>query len=437
MDINTDTEKNIVTQKIRKKMRFLVLVVGFVIATLFSIIFAYLYRPIFSFFDFLPDLSISAILSFTFVIALLGLYLLITSSKQTIRIIEDYNLRLDRLLNITKDLREEVHSDILFEKIMDYAVSVTNSEAGALLLKDNNNELTFKIVKGKKTFPLIGPTVKIGSGLTGWAAEKGMAICIDDASKDDRFNPVFDGLAGYEPKTIMCVPLKTKEHVIGVLTLLDKKDGHHYRSRDEEIITYLADQAASSILKTQFLEDQKNYEIHLTEMLLEAIDFQLSDKKGHSRRVALYGNIMAKALNMPEKSQKKLYFASLLHDVGFLKMHSDVVFSKEELMRHPVIGYEMIKPINFYADIAPIILHHHERYDGYGYPSRLKGEEIPLAARIISIAEAFDAMTSDTSYKIPVSFEDALDEMRRNAGTQFDPDLIQIFIANILPKHVQ
>jgi HD-GYP domain-containing protein (c-di-GMP phosphodiesterase class II) len=235
----------------------------------------------------------------------------------------------------------------------------------------------------------------------------------------------------------MCIPLKAKEKVIGVLVLLNKKNEHPYRSRDEEIITYLADQAAISILKTTFIEDQKNYEIHLTEILLEAIDSQLSDKEGHSKRVARYSNIMGKALHIAEEAQRRLYMASLLHDVGFLKMRTSDAYNKEELMRHPVVGYEMIKPINFYADIAPYILHHHERYDGFGYPSQLKGEEIPLVARIISIAEAFDVMTSAMSYKIPIRFEDALEELRENAGTQFDPDLVKIFVENITHKQTQ
>lgn len=433
----SEASKNTIIQEIGNKIRVLILVVGFVIAVLFSIVFALLYDPISTFFDFFPDLSISVIIAFTFILALIGLYLLITSSRQTLRIISDYSLRLDRLLNITKDLREEVYGDILLEKIMDYALSITYSDAGSLLLMDDNKKLVFRIVRGEKHAPLLGTAVEAGKGLTGWAAEKGLTVRIDNASKDERFNPDFDALTGFVTKSIMCVPLKTKERVIGVLVLLNKKDGHPYRTRDEEIITYLADQAANSILKTQFLEDQKNYEIHLTEILLEAIDFQISDKRGHSRRVARYSNIIAKVLNMPEEARKKLHFASLLHDVGFLKMHSDDVFNKEELMQHPVVGYEMIKPINFYADIAPIILHHHERYDGYGYPSKLKGDDIPLDARIISIAEAFDAMTSETSYKIPVSFEDALDEIQRNAGTQFDPDLVRAFIANISPKHAQ
>ena len=341
------------------------------------------------------------------------------------------------MLHITKDLREEIYGDILLEKIMDYALSITSSDAGSLLLMESGNNLVFKILRGEQASQLMGTTVEAGKGLTGWAAEKGLPVRIDDVSKDDRFSPEFDALTGYKTKSIMCVPLKIKGKVTGVLVLLNRKGGYPYRLRDEEIITYLADQAAISIMKTKFVEDQKNYEIHLTEILLEAIDSQLSDKIGHSKRVARYSNIMGKALNIAEEAQRRLYFASLLHDVGFLKMRTSDVFNKEEFMRHPAVGYEMIKPINFYSDIAPYILHHHERYDGYGYPSQLKGEEIPLGARIISISEAFDAMTSPTSYKIPISFEDAVEELNKNAGTQFDPDLVKVFVANITKKHTQ
>jgi len=437
MIASIDTVKISVIHEIKKKIRLIILTASFVIVTLFGIIFANLYKKVFPFLDFFSELPIAVVIIFTLILSFLGLYLSITISRQTLRIIQDYGLRLDRLLNITKDLREEIHGDILLEKIMDSALSITNSEAGSLLLMEDGNKLVFKILRGEQAAKLQGTSLILGEGLTGWAAEKGLPIRIDNVAKDNRFSPEHDALTGYEARSIMCIPLKAKEKVIGVLVLLNKKGGNPYRQRDEEIIMYLADQAATSILKTRFIEDQRNYEIHVTEILLEAIDSQLSDKKGHSKRVARYSNIMGKALNIAEEAQRRLYFASLLHDVGFLKMPTSDVYSKEELMSHPVVGYEMIKPINFYADIAPYILHHHERHDGYGYPSGLKGGEIPLVSRIISIAEAFDAMTSATSYKIPISFEDALEELKNNAGTQFDPDLVKIFVGNITPKHTQ
>lgn len=421
---------NSVIHEINRKFRLSFSIVSFVIVTLFAVIIRYVFEPLADYLSFLPNTSVTVIIGIVFFLTLLGLFLFLRISKQVIRIIKDYSNRLERILSITSDLREEVYGDILLEKIADAAKSMTHSDAASILMLDKDN-LVFKVAKGKEAAGLAGTVVEKGKGIAGWVAENGMPLRISDVSKDNRFDPTVDVLSVHEANSVLCVPLKTRSGIIGVLELLNGKKAHPYRGRDEEIIMYLAEQAAISIIETQFVEDQKNYEIHITEMLLEAIDFHMPEKKGHSRRVARYSNIIAKSLDMPEKAKKRLYFASLLHDVGFLKIHADNSFKKEEFIKHPVVGYEMIKPINFYTDIAPFILHHHERYDGFGYPSKLKGEGIPLEARVISIAEAFDAMISKTSYRVPLSLSLAVEELKRNAGTQFDPELVKAFISNL------
>ncbi len=426
---------NSVVQEISRKFRLSISVVAFVIITLFAVIVRYVLAPAPAIQDLLPDVSLKVIIGICLFLSLVGLYYSVSISKQVLRIVKDYGNRIDRILGITSDLREEIYGDILLEKIMEYALAITNSQAGSILLADSE-VLVFKIVKGEKAEQLVGTTVEKGKGISGWVAQTGKAVRITDVSRDERYNHAIDSMTGFETKSVLCVPLKTKSGVIGVLELLNKEGGYAYRERDEEVITYLAEQAAISIIKTKFVEDQKNYQIHLTEMLLEAIDFHIPEKRGHSKRVARYSNIIARGINMPEDEKKRLYFASLLHDVGFLKIHSDEAFRKEEFMRHPSVGYEMIRPINFYEDIALFILHHHERYDGYGYPSKLRGEGIPLEARIIAIAEAFDAMVSTTSYRVPVSFQEAVEELKRKAGTQFDQELVEIFVNNIEPQHV-
>ena len=369
-------------------------------------------------------------------LALIGLYLFIRMSRQVVRIIHDYSSKLEQLLSITRDLREEIYGDILLEKILDNAMAITNADAGSILLCEGE-KLVFKIVRGEKASQLVGTTVDTGKGITGWVADTGQTARLLDVASDGRFNADIDVLTGYETKSLLCIPLVARSAVIGVIELLNKKDGHPFRKRDEEVISYLAGQAAISIIRTRFYEDQKNYEIHLTEMLLESIDVHIIEKRGHSRRVARYSNIMAKGLNMTEDRKRRLYFAALLHDVGFMKINSEETFRKDEFMRHPSIGYEMIKPITFYADIATFILHHHERYDGQGYPAELKGEEIPLEARIIAIAEAFDAMVSPTSYKVPISSGEAILELRHKAGTQFDRELVEIFTTNIDTQQIK
>lgn len=428
---------NTIILQIRQRILTVNIIVSAVILSCLVIFLRYAFPPVIPFISYLPDVSASFVLGAIFFLSVIGLYLSMQLSRNTIRIIRDYSNRLERMLSITRDLREEIYGDILLEKIMDYALSITNSPAGSLLLLDEKRRLIFKIVRGEKASQLLGTEVELGKGIMGSVALEGKSFRLGNVKGNETFNPQYDTMTGFETKSILCVPLKTKSGVIGVLTVLNKEGGHPYRQRDEDILSYLAEQATISILKTKFAEDQKNYEIHLTDLLLETIDFQQPQKKGHALRVARYSNVLANALDMSMEEKKRLYFACLLHDVGFLKIDLDEAYKRDVFMQHPVIGYEMIEPITFYAEIAPFIRHHHQHYDGNGYPQpKLRGEDIPLEARIIAIAESFDAMTSTLSYKVPVSYEDALAELKKRAGTQFDPGLVDLFVRNITPEHM-
>jgi putative nucleotidyltransferase with HDIG domain len=295
------------------------------------------------------------------------------------------------------------------------------------------------MMKGIENSRLLGSSIPKSHSITGLVIENGNIIRVNDVKKDSRFDPKTDNIKGYGIKSVLCAPLKLSSGTIGTLELFNKKDGA-FSSEDEELISYFADQASISIARAKFYEDQKNYEIHLTDILLNTIDSH-PEKHGHSLRVAKYSLLIANAINLSEDQKKRLHRASLLHDIGFIKMKA--VLSKEEYKTHSQIGYEMLQPINFYSDFISIILHHHERYDGKGYPSGLKGEDIPLESRIIAIVEAFDAMVSENSYKYigemisddaksPLTrFYTAIEELKNNAGTQFDPKLVEAFVNNI------
>ncbi len=429
-----DKERRPFIAEIKEKIRLLNSIAAFIVITLLAVILRYLFKPISDVLDFLPDISVTLIIIIVVILTIIGFYMWAVVSRRIIARIEKYRNRLDQMFAVTQDLREEIYGDILLSKIMDHSLSITQSDAGAIFLIENDT-LVFKIVKGEKSDELLGRVVPKGKGIAGWVAANSQPLIIADVKSDERFDPEVDVLTGHETKSVLCVPLRTKAGVEGVIELNKKDD--HYSLRDVELITYLGDQAAASLVQARFREDQKNYEIHVTDMLLDAIDFQIPEKKGHSRRVAKYSNILAKAINMPEEKRQRLYVAALLHDVGFLRIKTEDTYSREDFKQHPVIGDEMIRPINFYADVAPFILYHHERYDGYGYPAKLKGDAIPIESRIIAVAEAFDAMVSETSYKVPLSFDAAIEELQRNAGTQFDFWLVDVFVSNIQPEHLQ
>lgn len=423
-----ESGKKPIVSEIKQKIRLLNSIAAFIGVTLLAVILKYLVKP-FDILNFLPDISVTVIISIVVALSVAGFFMWRNVTKRILNSIEQYRSRLDSILTITKELREEIYGDILLGKIMDYSLSLTQSDAGFILLTEGD-DIVLKVVKGEKLDKSVGEKIPKGKGITGLVAEKGKALRIANVGKDERFDPAVDAVAGYQTGSMLCVPLAMRSGVIGTISLLNKKEGF-YKERDEEIIAYLSDQAAVSLARAQFYDDQRNYEIHVTDILLESIDHHVPEKMGHSKRVAHYSNIIAKAISMPEEERKKLYLACTLHDLGFLKIKAEDNFKKEHFTKHPVIGYEMIKPINFYSDIAPFILYHHERYDGRGYPEGLAGEDIPREARIIAIAEAFDAMVSSASYRVPLDFDSAIDELKRNAGSQFDFWLVDIFVSNI------
>lgn len=157
---------------------------------------------------------------------------------------------------------------------------------------------------------------------------------------------------------------------------------------------------------------------------------------GHSERVVLYSRLLADKLKLKEKDKKKLIYGAYMHDIGKINVSKEVLIKKmplndEEwnlLKLHPQDGADIIRPVKALEDIIPIILHHHERYNGTGYPDKLKGDEIPYLARVLSVVDSFDAMTSNRPYNMRKNYDEAIEEIRRCSGTQFDPEIAEKFI---------
>ncbi len=370
------------------------------------------------------------LLSLALVISVLGLFLLTKTTNSSIETIQSFHNRLNTLVDITKHFRETLYLDVLLENIVKSAMQLNSAETASLLLYDEEKKLRFKVLVGEMGQKIKDMAVKSGEGISGWVADNGRSVIVNDVTKDERFNPDFDRASGFKTKSIMSAPLIYNNEVIGVIEVLNKKNGF-FNVEDEKLLHSFADQAAISIEHTTLFEKQKSDIIHMTEIFVSAQDSHSPEKRGHVRRVAKYANIIGKNMGLTDTGLKNLYYAGLLHDVGFLKIvvydpGEESGLKREIYIKHPEFGYEMVKAINLWKESADIILYHHEKYDGTGYPAGKKGEEIPLGARILSVSEVFDVITSRASYREKLEYYLAMDEIDKNAGTQFDPEVVRV-----------
>lgn len=170
--------------------------------------------------------------------------------------------------------------------------------------------------------------------------------------------------------------------------------------------------------------------------LARAVETKDVGSEGHGERVAAYAVEVAKQLRLPGKEQLRLQYASYLQDIGNVQVPHAILnktgqLTKEEfeiVQRHSIIGAEMVEQLKFLRDISPIIRHHHERWDGKGYPDGLAGEDIPLGARILAVCTAFDSMVHAKAYRPGVDEEQSVKDIRANAGTKYDPEIVDAFL---------
>ncbi len=170
--------------------------------------------------------------------------------------------------------------------------------------------------------------------------------------------------------------------------------------------------------------------------LAQAIEAKDPYTHGHSARVMEYAVQIAQKFGLPEEEIESLRYAAILHDIGKIGVRGIVLNNPngltgeeyDEIKKHPLVGEGIIKPIELLQPIKPFIRHHHEWYNGKGYPDGLSGKDIPLGARILAVADAYDAMKSDRPYRKALTEETAIQELKRGSGTQFEPKLVEVFL---------
>jgi HD-GYP domain-containing protein (c-di-GMP phosphodiesterase class II) len=342
-------------------------------------------------------------------------------------------LEVGRVVSSTLDLKE------LLTKIMSTATKVMRCETSTVYLVDqSSNELYFHIVSGDSNISAKLQEIRLpmGTGLAGWCAQNNAPVIVPDTSKDPRFFKGADKKSGFVTRSMLCVPMCHKDTVVGVLQVLNRTGDIPFNDHDLETLVNVANQAVSAIENARLYENIQKIYLSTIEVLATAIDAKDPYTQGHSRRVTQYSVAIAEQMGLAQTEIENIRYAGLLHDVGKIGIKDSIIrkpgrLTDEEyaiIKMHPSIGARILRPVDFLADKIPGVLHHHEYYDGRGYPDHLIGTDIPLAGRIICVADAFDAMTTNRPYRKGLSVNTVIAELKKFSGKQFDPECVQAFL---------
>jgi len=284
---------------------------------------------------------------------------------------------------------------------------------------------------------LYGPTAldtptltRLADELLAWMKARKTSLLVNDIARDKRLA----WLAG-SARRLLAVPMQRGDEVLGVMFGLDKEVGD-FDSVDSKLLNSIANESAIYLENAVLFEDVHGLMMGLLHSLTSAVDAKDAYTCGHSERVAMLAKIIAQEAGLTDAEAERIYMAGLLHDVGKIGVPESVLQKPgrltaeefEQMKKHPAIGARILADVKQIQDIIPGVLHHHERYDGKGYPDGLAAQNIPLMGRIICLADCFDAMTSTRTYRKALPLEVTLADIRRCSGTQFDPGLTDAFL---------
>lgn len=343
--------------------------------------------------------------------------------------------QLETLIAVSEMVNSSLEPWKIREKTIEAATRLLGAEAGSLLLVDHEKgELFFEVVIGESGSRIKEVRLKAGQGIAGWVAEKGEPVIIHDVSSDPRFFKGADEKTEFVTKNIICVPVIAKDKILGVLEAINKRDGK-FDKGDLEVFVALANQVAIAIENSNLYHELKETFYETAEALAETIEMRDPYTGGHTRRVMNYSLSIGMELGLSKDALERLKLSAILHDIGKIGIRDDILLKMgrldkdefEKMSMHPGYGADILGHVKQLKDVIPGVRNHHEMYNGNGYPDHLRGEDIPLIARIITVADSFDAMTTNRPYRNALSKADAFQELQKNTGIQFDARVVEAF----------
>ncbi|MFH0732708.1 MAG: HD domain-containing phosphohydrolase [Candidatus Omnitrophota bacterium] len=324
--------------------------------------------------------------------------------------------------------------DQLLGLIIEMTTKGVFGENGCILLLDDKGEkLQASVYYGIDEKAAKKISEKLGEGIIGLSAKEKRTIISSytgvpsiDENDESRFHY----------KTIISVPLLYREDCLGVMAIFNKKRSSNFNEDDKLLITNIASQAAVAIANANLNEDAEKTYIETITALAVAVEAKDPYSRGHLDRVSRLVINFSKHLGLSDKTIEVLKDGAKLHDLGKIGVRDEILGKKDkltqeeeqELQKHVIIGENIMRPIRKLSPLCDMVRYHQEWWDGTGYPDGLKGEEIPLTAKILKMVDAYDAMSTDRPYRKSLSKESIKDEFKKGSGKEFDPKLVDKFL---------
>jgi response regulator RpfG family c-di-GMP phosphodiesterase len=348
-------------------------------------------------------------------------------------------MELSRILTANLDLRS------LFPQVIEQVTRSFNADSGSLMLLDEaGQQFTIVAQQGLEEVAL-GTQVGLEETLAGHVVRQGEPLLLVQGLE----NTPFAGHAQRPIRSAISVPLRDRERIIGVLNVNRGLGRPNYTPEDTYLLAIYSAQTAIALENARLYEQTKQHADALNSLVMQleqiydstlvalsaALDARDHSTQGHTQRVTAYTVALARCIGVNKADLVHIERGALMHDIGKIGIADSILLKPgalsaeewAEMRKHPELGHQILKAVPFLKETTPLVLCHHERYDGRGYPQGLAGEAIPLGARLFAVADALDAITSDRPYRKARSFREAREEILRNTGTQFDPQAVEVF----------
>lgn len=347
-------------------------------------------------------------------------------------------------LTIPEAKRHRVRAAInaTLEMILEFASELFGATTCSLMLiNEFSGELVIQSARGLDEEIIRRTRIFIPSRIAGWVAQEGIPLLVEDIETDPRFRKRnLD--ARYNTKSLLSLPLKAGDEVLGVLNLNNKKNGEPFSNLDLRVGTFFVKRVAAFV-ENLYTDSWTEEDLG---RLLQSLDSLLSAERKYPKKDSRLPQMMEcllEKLEVGEEEKGLGLYLSMIYDLGLMLVGNGVLekmaplssLESSSIRAHPYITLDLLGDIEPSEEVRRIILHHHERYDGSGYPDGLKGEEIPFLSRVLAVVDAWCAMTEKRPHRSALSYDAALEEIHKEAGKQFDPRVVEA-LAEIAPPIV-